>query len=98
MAEHRGGRGVECAVAIVLTHVTRRVTTYALRHILHHLVLACAPVEKPWIVRYEPLEAELAPTAYAEVAAAQSFEPSAVSMAAWSRLILLCSTTSEPGK
>ena len=58
---------------------------------------ASAPVEKPWIVRKEPFDTELPPSAYADVAAAQSYSLSAVSIAAWSRSILLCSVTSEPG-
>ena len=58
---------------------------------------ASAPVEKPWIVRKAPFDTELPPSAYADVAAAQSNSLSAVSIAAWSRSILLCSVTSEPG-
>ena len=56
-------------------------------------ILACALVEKPCSVRNGAAVFELPPTVYQCFAMAQSAAPSAVSIAAWSRSISLCSFT-----
>ena len=48
-------------------------------------------------VRYDPFDSELPPTAYHCVAPLKSREDSALSIAAWSRSMLLCWNTSDPG-
>ena len=56
-------------------------------------ILLFAPVEKPCSVRYGAAVFELPPTEYHAFAVAQFAVPSAVSIAAWSRSISLCSFT-----